>query len=125
MNLLFVCSRNRLRSPTAEAIFSAYEGIEALSAGTSPDAVNPVSADLIEWADLVFAMERVHKRRLQQKFGSPLRAKRVIVLGIPDNYKYMEPDLVRILESTVQPHLAGRKAAALRTPVNRNSELAD
>jgi predicted protein tyrosine phosphatase len=125
MNLLFVCSRNRLRSPTAEAIFSAYEGIEALSAGTSPDAANPVSADLIEWADLVFAMERVHQRRLQEKFGSPLRAKRVIVLGIPDNYKYMEPDLVRILESAVHPHLAGRKPAVPCAPANRDSETPD
>lgn len=112
MKLLFVCSRNRLRSPTAEAIFSAYEGIEALSAGTSPDAANPVSADLIEWADLVFAMERVHKRRLQQRFGLILRATRVIVLGIPDNYKYMDPDLVRLLESAVRPYLAGRKVVA-------------
>ena len=122
MNLLFVCSRNRIRSPTAEAIFSAYDGIEALSAGTSPDAANPVSADLIEWADLVFAMERVHKRKLQEKFKSQLRAKRVIVLGVPDNYKYMDPELVRILESAVHPHLAGRKAAATHTSANRNSE---
>jgi len=125
MKLLFVCSRNRLRSPTAEAIFSAYDGIEALSAGTSPDAETPVSADLIEWADLVFAMERVHKRRLQQKFRPQLREKRVIVLGIPDNYKYMEPDLVRILESAVQPHLAVRSAKTPRIATDRNSEPAD
>ena len=122
MKLLFVCSRNRLRSPTAEAIFSAYEGIEALSAGTGPDAMTPVSADLIEWADLVFAMERVHKRRLQERFRPQLRAKRLIVLGIPDNYAYMEPDLVRILESAILPYLAGRKAAAPRTPANLNPQ---
>jgi len=125
MKLLFVCSRNRLRSPTAEAIFSAYDGIEALSAGTSPDAETPVSADLIEWADLVFAMERVHKRRLQQKFRPQLREKRVIVLGIPDNYKYMEPDLVRILGSAVQPYLAVRSAKTPRIATDRNSEPAD
>ena len=125
MKLLFVCSRNRLRSPTAEAIFSAYDGIEALSAGTSPDAETPVSADLIEWADLVFAMERVHKRRLQQKFRPQLREKRVIVLGIPDNYKYMEPDLVRILESAVQPYLAVRSAMTPRIATDRNSEPTD
>ena len=129
MKLLFVCSRNRLRSPTAEAIFSAFEGIEALSAGTSPDAEAPISADLIEWADLVFAMERVHKRRLQQSFRLQLRAKRVIVLGIPDNYKYMDPELVQMLESAVQPyiqqHLAGQNAATLPTESNRNFEPAD
>ena len=129
MKLLFVCSRNRLRSPTAEAIFSAFEGIEALSAGTSPDAEAPISADLIEWADLVFAMERVHKRRLQQKFRPQLRCKKVVVLGIPDDYKYMEPDLVRILESAVEPyvrpHLDARKAEAPPTETNLNSEPSD
>ncbi len=105
MKLLFVCSRNRLRSPTAEAVFSVYEGVAALSAGTNPDAENPVSADLIEWADLVFAMESVHRRRLQKQFGPLLRAKRIVVLGIPDNYKYMQPELVRILEKAIAPYL--------------------
>jgi predicted protein tyrosine phosphatase len=107
MKLLFVCSRNRLRSPTAEAVFSAYEGVEALSAGTNPDAENPVSPDLIEWADLVFAMQNVHRRRLQKRFGPVLRAKRIIVLGIPDDYTYMEPELVRILKEKVAPYLLG------------------
>jgi predicted protein tyrosine phosphatase len=113
MKLLFVCSRNRLRSPTAEAVFSAYEGVEALSAGTNPDAENQISADLIEWADLVFAMESVHRRRLQKRFGALLRAKRIVVLGIPDNYKYMEPELVRILEKSVAPYLTRKNAAPI------------
>lgn len=120
MKLLFICSRNRLRSPTAEAVFSAYEGIEALSAGTSPDAENRVSADLIEWADLVLAMEIVHRRRLQKQFGPLLRAKRVVVLGIPDNYKYMEPELVRILEEKAAPYLT-RHAASISLPIIENS----
>jgi len=107
MKLLFVCSRNRLRSPTAEAVFSAYDGVEVLSAGTNPDAENPVSADLIEWADLVFAMESVHRRRLHKQFGPLLRANRIVVLNIPDDYKYMEPELVRILEEKVAPYLLG------------------
>jgi predicted protein tyrosine phosphatase len=107
MKLLFVCSRNRLRSPTAEAVFSAYEGVEVLSAGTNPDAGNPVSLDLIEWADLVFAMESAHRRRLQKRFRRALHAKRIVVLGIPDKYQYMEPELVRILEGKVAPYLLG------------------
>jgi len=126
MKLLFVCSRNRLRSPTAEAIFSAYDGIDALSAGTSPDAETPASADLIEWADLIFAMERVHKSRLQERFSPQLREKRLIVLGIPDNYKYMAPDLVRILEAAVlphvQPYLAGQKTKTPSIQTSGNSE---
>ena len=69
MNLLFVCSRNRLRSPTAEAIFSGMDGYEVLSAGTSPDAETVVSGDLVEWADTIFVMEGVHRRRLMRLFG--------------------------------------------------------
>lgn len=98
MKILFVCSRNRLRSPTAETIFSEYPGIEALSAGTSPDADNPVSAELIEWADRIVAMEDVHKRRLNEIFGQLLRGKRIVVLGILDNFEFMQPELIRALK---------------------------
>jgi predicted protein tyrosine phosphatase len=107
MKLLFICSRNRLRSPTAERVFASYEGMEALSAGTSPVADNPVSADQIEWADIVFVMERLHQRRIQERFGQMLRGKKVVVLGIRDNYKYMDPDLVRTLEEKVPRYLKG------------------
>lgn len=105
MRLLFVCSRNRLRSPTAEAVFSGYAGIEALSAGTGDDAETPVSAELIEWADIVFAMEGIHRKRLNSRFGSLLGAKRVVVLGIRDRYKFMDPELIDILMNKVSPHL--------------------
>jgi predicted protein tyrosine phosphatase len=105
MRVLFVCSRNRRRSPTAELIFSTYDGIEALSAGVSPDAKNPISADLIEWTDVVFAMENAHRSKLQQRFGSLLRSKHIIVLGIEDNHEYMDEDLVHALKLKVAPHL--------------------
>jgi predicted protein tyrosine phosphatase len=101
LKLLFVCSRNRLRSPTAEAVFATCAGFETLSAGTSPDAETPVSGDLIEWADVIFAMESVHRRRLKQRFPPLLRNKKVVVLGIPDEYGYMDPTLVALLKSKV------------------------
>jgi predicted protein tyrosine phosphatase len=105
IRILFVCSRNKLRSPTAEVIFSTRKGVEALSAGTSPDAETEVSADLIEWADLIFVMGRIHLKKLNQRFGSQLRDKRIIVLGIPDDYRYMDPSLILLLESKVVPYL--------------------
>jgi predicted protein tyrosine phosphatase len=105
MNLLFVCSKNRLRSPTAEEVFSNHDGMEVSSAGTSIDAETPISADLIEWADIIFAMESVHRKRLNEKFGSLLRTKRIIVLGIPDDYNYMDEELIRILKEKVHRHL--------------------
>jgi predicted protein tyrosine phosphatase len=101
VKLLFICSQNRLRSPTAEAVFSAYPGVEAMSAGTNNDATTPVSADLIEWADVVMVMEKVHRNKLTAKFKSEFKSKRLVVLDIPDEYEYMDPELVRILKAKV------------------------
>lgn len=105
MNLLFVCSRNRLRSPSAEAVFGDCAGVEVASAGTSVDADMPVSADLIEWAEIIFVMERIHERKLLERFGPLLRAKRVVVLGIPDKYGYMDTELVALLRRKLSPYL--------------------
>jgi len=99
VNALFVCSRNRLRSPTAEAVFAGTPGVSVASAGTSPDAEQQVDPELIAWADLVLVMEGRHKRLLTRAFGPALRDKRLLVLGIPDDYAYMDPELVRLLES--------------------------
>ena len=95
--VLFVCSRNRLRSPTAEAVVAGWPGVHALSAGTAPDADARVSADLVEWADVVVAFEARHRRRLTSAFGPLLADRRVVVLGIPDEYAFMDPALVRVL----------------------------
>jgi predicted protein tyrosine phosphatase len=105
MNILFVCSQNRLRSPTAEAVFADYPGVEASSAGTNTDADNPVSLDQIEWADIIFVMEDTHRRRLKEMFSKVLKTKKVVVLGIPDRYSYMNPELVQLLKLRVCPHL--------------------
>jgi predicted protein tyrosine phosphatase len=105
MKLLFVRSRNRRRSLTAETLFARYPAIEALSAGTSPDAETPASSDLIEWADIVMVMESPHGRRLNRSFPAQPRDKRLMVLGIPDDYDYMDPELVHLLEAKLLPHL--------------------
>jgi predicted protein tyrosine phosphatase len=105
MRVLFVCSQNRLRSPTAEVVFSTVEGVEALSAGMDSDAITPICSDLIEWADLILAMERTHYRRLQERFGTLLKGKKISVLRIRDDYDYMDPELIRILREKVPPLL--------------------
>lgn len=61
--LLFICSENKLRSATAEVVFSKLPGIEAIGAGTNYDAETPVSGDLIEWADTIYTMENIHKKK--------------------------------------------------------------
>ena len=102
--LLFICSQNKLRSPTAEAIFSGA-GLEVASAGLNNDAVTRLSSELIEWADIIFVMEKAHRNKLSAKFKSHLKGKRVICLDIPDEYDYMDPMLIRLLEVRVGRHL--------------------
>jgi predicted protein tyrosine phosphatase len=104
--VLFVCSQNLLRSPTAERIFSRHPGIEARSAGTDPGAAQPVTAELLDWADAVFVMEERHRILIARRFRAQLERKRVIVLGIPDVYEFMAPELVRLLEAKVHPFLS-------------------
>jgi len=99
--LLFVCSENRLRSPTAEAVFSEYEGIEAIGAGTNADAETPVSGDLIEWADVILVMEKAHRNKVSKKYKELLKNKRLIVLEIPDEYECMQPELIQLLKTKV------------------------
>jgi len=104
-NVLFVCSQNRLRSPTAEQVFSRRPDIEVASAGTNHDADNPLTAELVEWADIIFVMEKTHRNKLQQRFRASLKKARVICLDIPDEYEFMDPILVRLLETKVSRYL--------------------
>lgn len=102
LNILFICSRNRRRSPTGEALYSQSSAISAASAGTSDDAEEPVSLDLIEWADVILPMEARHRKILQRKFPQAMRSKRCSVLGIPDNYDFMDPELADLLRAKTQ-----------------------
>ena len=103
--VLFVCGKNRRRSPTAEAIFSGQPDLEVSSAGTAADADCPVSGDLIEWADTILVMEPRHLRQLRKRFGALLGDKRMISLDIPDHYQLMQPELIELLQSRVPPRL--------------------
>lgn len=99
--VLFVCSQNRLRSPTAEQHFSRRADLEVASAGTNNDAETLLTAELVEWAELIFVMEKRHRTRLRQRFRAALGGKRVICLDIPDRYRFMDPALLRLLEARV------------------------
>ncbi|MFD0892815.1 phosphotyrosine protein phosphatase [Luteolibacter ambystomatis] len=101
LHVLFICSRNRWRSPTAEAVFADHPGIECASAGLSRDAENRLDSETVKWADLIFVMERHHKAKLSSQFRKELTEKRVVCLGIPDHYPFMDPRLVEILKTKV------------------------
>jgi predicted protein tyrosine phosphatase len=104
-NVLFICSQNRLRSPTAEQVFSSRQNIECSSAGLNHDAENPVTPELVEWAEIIFVMEKAHRNKLTSKFKKYLNNKRVICLDIPDDYEFMDPVLVTLLKAKVARHL--------------------
>jgi predicted protein tyrosine phosphatase len=106
-NVLFVCSRNKLRSPTAEQVFSEYPEIEVASAGISHDADVSLGPELLRWADLIFVMEKVHRTKLSKKFRAYLANKRIVCLDIPDDYDYMDPALVQLLQAKVPRFLGG------------------
>lgn len=92
--LLFVCSRNRLRSLTAEKYFEGSPLYQVRSVGTQPDARIVVTEGHIGWADTIFCMEKSHLNRLRLKFPEALHGKRVVCLQIPDDYGFMDQDLL-------------------------------
>ncbi|RYD64841.1 MAG: phosphotyrosine protein phosphatase [Sphingomonadales bacterium] len=104
-NFLFICSQNRLRSPTAEQIFSKRSDIEVASAGTNHDADNPLTPELIEWADVIVVMERVHRNKLQKRFRKSLNGQHIVCLDIPDEYEFMDEGLIRLLEARMARYL--------------------
>ena len=103
--VLFVCSQNRLRSPTAEQVFAGRADLEVASAGTNHDAENPLSGELVDWADVIFVMEKAHRSKVQKRYRRALGGKRVVCLDVPDNYAFMDPELVRLLEARLARHL--------------------
>lgn len=105
MNILFVCSRNKWRSRTAETIFKDSQDFNVKSAGTEPSARIKVSTNMIDWADLIFAMEKRHKQRLLEKFPLLIADKQIIVLDIPDEYQYMDSELIEIIKTSVSSYL--------------------
>jgi predicted protein tyrosine phosphatase len=105
MKILFVCSRNRFRSLTAEKIFDGVAGHHVRSVGTETGARIRVTAGHIGWADLIFVMEKGHLHRLEQRFRDELAGKRVVCLYIPDDYEYMDEALIDRLRGGVAPYV--------------------
>lgn len=94
--ILFICGKARMRSPTAADIVLAWGG-KADFAGLSHDADEQLSLEHIEWADEIYVMEARQKKRLNSMFKSLLKDKRVVSLGVPDKFAYMQPELVALL----------------------------
>ena len=100
-HVLFICSRNQWRSPTAEQVFRRHPQLSVRSAGTSPNARRRVSADDIAWSTVIMVMEEKHKSRLKAEFARALVGRTIYVLDIPDEYQYMDPELVEQINQSV------------------------
>lgn len=109
MNVLFVCSKNQWRSPTGEQVWRRTPGLYVQSAGTSRSARRRLTVRDIRWADVILVMEQKHKSRIMADFRDEVRYKSVHVLDIPDDYKYMDPELVELLMERCAPYLLAER----------------
>ncbi|HRJ63863.1 low molecular weight protein tyrosine phosphatase family protein [Brevundimonas sp. UBA2416] len=103
-------------------MFASRPGVETASAGLAPDAEEQCSAELVEWADVIFVMERAHRAKLQRRFRAQLKRARVICLDIPDDYAFMQPELVALLEKKVGVHLGHSQGPSLSSRPKRSEE---
>jgi predicted protein tyrosine phosphatase len=101
LHVLLICSRNQWRSPTAEQLWRKHPRLATRSGGTSPSARHQVSSEDVQWADVILVMEEKHKSRLKAEFTRLLDHKPIHVLDIPDEYRYMDPELIEMLEQSV------------------------
>ncbi len=105
MNILFVCSKNKWRSRTAETIFKDTLNHNVKSAGTDEGARVKLTGKHLLWADLIFVMENKHRQIIKQKFHSSFDADKIIVLDIPDEYQYMDEELILSLKTAMAPYM--------------------
>lgn len=103
--ILFVCGRNKWRSPTAERLYHSDDRIEVRSAGVSAQARHQVSQADIEWADLILVMERKYASRMQAIYRT-LVFPPIASLEIPDDYEYMDEELIEMITRSVEYHIA-------------------
>lgn len=107
MKVLFVCTANKLRSPTAEDLFKTMDGIEARSAGTDPDCLNPLTADLVAWADVIVTMENQHREHIRKKFKVNRPPDNyILTLSITDDYERDDPVLITLLRDKAWDRIA-------------------
>jgi predicted protein tyrosine phosphatase len=104
--VLFICRVNRHRSATAERVFCKRHDLDVRSAGTSEDALVRVNKRMLEWADVVFTMDDQQRDALEQMFPGHPALDRLICLDIPDDFTFLDPALVKLLEERVRPHLS-------------------
>jgi predicted protein tyrosine phosphatase len=108
--VLFLCHQNRRRSATAERVFCKRADLDVRSAGIGEDALVRVNQRMLDWADVVFVMEERHRLELERMFPGHAALARTVALDIPDEYAFLDPELVKLLQARVPRHLASVRA---------------
>lgn len=103
-NILFVCGRNKWRSPTAEKIYKNDQRRNVRSAGISEKSNHQVNGNDIFWADLIVVFEHKYKSWIIEKFRD-LHLLRIKNMDIPDEYEYMNPELVEMIKDRVEDYI--------------------
>ena len=103
--ILFLCRHNRMRSPTAERVFCKRVDLDVRSAGTAPDALARVNAQMLDWAEDIFIMDERQRRSLRRRFSGHPALDRLICLDITDEFTFLQPELIELLENRITPHL--------------------
>lgn len=107
LNVLFVCKWNRSRSATAERLFCKRPDLDVRSAGTDDEALVRVNGRMLDWADRIFTMDAAQGAALEAMFPGHPALRQVVCLDIPDDFRFLQPELVRLLQERVDAHLAG------------------
>jgi len=107
--ILFVCTGNVDRSPTAERIYKNHPELEVKSAGIPGYAQQPVSEELLQWADVILCMEDYHKRFIMNSYGNLIFGKIIDYLDIADEYSSMDPMLEIIIKKKVDAWLSNNR----------------
>ena len=105
IKLLFICSRNKIRSLTAEKLMKCMLGYRVASAGTQPGARVVVTAGQIRWADIIFCMEKSHLQKIQGRFAEEMAGKKEVTFHIPDEYQFMAEGLMDELRAKLAEYI--------------------
>jgi len=101
LKILFVCGRNKRRSPTAERVFRQDHRMQVRAVGLGETSPRRVREDDVLWADLILPMERKNATRLKVMFSHLDPFPPIEILDIHDDYTFMDKKLIAVLHETV------------------------
>ncbi len=69
------------------------------------DEIDLSDVELLEWADIIFVMEKRQRNIIHKKYKDIYDRKRIVCMYIPDDYDYMDPDLIQLLKERLPQYV--------------------